>query len=77
MRPRASSMPVADAVSLTMIAGIFDQTQSGIFRSERLHDFSGVVARAIVDDDDFGIPALLMHVGENLLEEAPRRALSL
>ena len=49
---------VANAVSFAAIAGIFHEPQRGIFCREVANNVSGVVARAVIDDDDFGVPLL-------------------
>ncbi len=59
---------VANTVSLAAIAGIFDEAQHGILRGHGAYDFRGVVARPVVDDDDFRIPAFLMDVGQHFLQ---------
>jgi hypothetical protein len=67
---------VPHAVSLAAIAGIFQQPQRLIFRSESPNNLCGIVAGAVIHDDDFRIPAAGAHVGQHFLERrAQARAL--
>jgi len=60
--------PVADAVSLAVVAGVLDETQRRIFGGEGLDDFCDVVAGAVIDDDNLSVPPLRMNEREDLLE---------
>jgi hypothetical protein len=59
---------VADTVSLAAITGILHQMHNRIFGGKGMNDFGGVVARAVINNDDFAIPALGVDVGEHFLE---------
>src|SRR5580704_13107007 len=62
--------PVADAVALASVAGIFDEAECRVFGGEGLNDVGSIVAGAVVDDDNLGVPALSANVGENLLQSS-------
>ena len=59
---------VADAVTLSTIAGILEHADFRVFSGKVVYDGGGLVARAIVNHDNFGVPATLMNAGENGLQ---------
>src|SRR2546429_9843857 len=62
---------VAHAVSFATIARIFQQPEAGIHCRIFASDFSGIIARAIVYNDNFRIPATLCGVGQNSIQRRP------
>src|SRR5207249_11499382 len=62
---------VAHAVSFATIARIFQQPEVGIHCRIFASDFSGIIARAIVYNDNFRIPATLCGVGQNSIQRRP------
>ena len=68
------NMPLRTLYPLPRLPGFSHQTQDGILRGEQANDVGGVVARAVVHDDDFGVPALRVHVGEHPIQRRARRA---
>ena len=68
--------PVAHAVSLAAVAGIFHQPQRRIFRGKTSNNLCRVVAGPVVDDDDLGVPSLLVNVAQHFFQRrAESRAL--
>ena len=61
---------VAHAVTLSMIAGVLEHADFRVFGGKGAYDLGGLVARAIVDHDNFGVPAALMDAGEHGLKSA-------
>src|SRR2546426_5402461 len=59
---------VAHAVSFATIARIFQQPEAGIHCRIFASDFSGIIARAIVYNDNFRIPATLASVSQNSIQ---------
>src|SRR2546429_7120648 len=59
---------VAHAVSFATIARIFQQPEAGIHCRIFASDFSGIIARAIVYNDNVRIPATLASVGQNSIQ---------
>src|SRR5947199_7516683 len=62
---------VAHAVSFATIARIFQQPEAGIHCRIFASDFSGIIARAIVYNYNFRIPATLCGVGQNSIQRRP------
>jgi len=61
---------VADAVTLSMIAGILEHADFRVFCDESVYDGGGFIARAVVDHDNFGVPGALVDAGEDRLQRA-------
>ena len=61
---------VADAVTLSMIARILEHADFRVFGGESVYDGGGFIARAVVNHDNFGVPAALMDAGEDRLQRA-------
>ena len=61
---------VADAVTLSTIAGILEHADFRVFGGRGVYDCGGLVARAVVNHNNFGVPAALMDAGENRLQGA-------
>jgi len=59
---------VAYAVAFAAIAGIFYQAQSRLVCGEASNNMGRVIARSVVHDDDFCIPALGMYVRQHFFE---------
>ena len=49
---------------------VLEHADFRVFGCKGVYDGGGLVARAIVDHDDFGIPAALMYAGEDGLKSA-------
>src|SRR2546429_5954712 len=62
---------VAHAVSFATIARIFQQPEAGIHSPIFASDFSGIIARAIVYNDSFRIPATLCGASQNSIQPRP------
>ena len=61
---------VAHAVAFAAIAGILEHADFWGIGGEGTNDFSGVVVRAVVDHDNFGVPATLANAGDDGLKRA-------
>jgi hypothetical protein len=59
---------VADAVPLAAIPGILQQLHRGIFWHVSADDAGSRIVGAVIDDDDFRIPAVFRGVAEHALE---------
>src|SRR5260370_24787249 len=59
---------VAHAVSFAAIAGVFHQLHGRVTLRPLAHNFGGIIARAVVDHKDFGLPSLLGGMRQNLLQ---------
>ena len=68
--PAGVKHAVADAVSLAVVAGIFDQMQDRIFICEGSNDVGGIVARTVVDDENLGVPLLAVNKDQDLLKRS-------
>src|ERR1700693_4682186 len=60
--------PAADAVALATITRILDQAHDATALLILSHDVGRVIAGAIIDHDDFGVPCLLANKIQNSLE---------
>ena len=65
---------VAHAVTLSMIAGILEHADLRVVGGKGVYDGGGLVARAIVNHDDLGVPAALMDAGDDRLQARRRCA---
>ncbi len=69
-------MPLRTLYPLPRLPGFSTSRSAGFFAAKVSNNFCRVVARSVVDDDDFRIPAAGMHVGQHLFEScAQARAL--
>ncbi len=59
---------VADGVAFAAVAVVVDEMEVGVSGHPALDDVGGVVGGAVVDDEDFGIPAALGDAGEYAIE---------
>ena len=59
---------VAHGVALAFVAGVLHQVEAGMLEHPALHDGGGVVLGAVVDDEYFGVPALLSDTGQNAIQ---------
>ena len=56
---------VAHTVALAVVAGILEEPDLGVVFCEGADDFGGLVAGAVVDHDDLGVPAALVDAGDD------------
>ena len=69
-------MPLRTLYPLPRLPGFSTSRSVGSLAAIRPNNLRRVVARPVIDDDDFGIPSLRVHVGQHFLEgRAQARAL--
>ena len=61
---------VADAVAFAAVDAVFEEANAGIFGGEGLNDGGCRIGRTIVDDQDFGVPALFVEGAQDFREGA-------
>ena len=59
---------IADGVAFAAIARIFDQVETRVEIHPALYDGDGLIFRAIIDDQNFGVPALCIDAVHHALE---------
>ncbi len=59
---------ISHAVSFAAVSWICQRPQPGIFLRKAANNLRRVVARSVIYNDDFGVPAKIRHVGEDLLQ---------
>ena len=61
---------MADGVPFPAVPWILYQAHFGILRRKTGHDLRRTIARAVVDDNNFGAPSVLAHMGHHRLQRA-------
>ena len=59
---------MAHGIALAAVSRILQKADARIFTGVAPDDVGGVVARAVIDDDDLRVPPLLGSVGEDLVQ---------